>query len=67
MMAYLTALQLSDGLLVYAAGEDRPRRVAIPSADKHILIRTVNVAQEPANVLAQIAAIASLVRSIVAS
>lgn len=66
MLAYLTALQLSDGLLVYAAGEDVPRTVTITFADKRILIRTVDVAQEPAIVLSQIASIATLIHSIAA-
>jgi hypothetical protein len=65
MFAYLTALQLPGGLRVDAAGEDSPRAVTIPLADKRVLIRTVDVAQRPANVLTQVAAIARLVRSIV--
>lgn len=66
MLAYLTALQLSDGLLVYAAGEDLPRAVTIPMANKRILVRTVDVAQEPTSVLAQVALVAKLIRSIAA-
>ena len=34
MLAYLTALQLEDGLLVYAAGEDVPHTITVPFADK---------------------------------
>lgn len=66
MLAYLTALQLPEGLLVYAAGEDSPRSVNIPFAGKRVLIRTIDVAQEPANVLTQVTAIARRVRSIAA-
>ena len=64
MLAYLTALQLTRGLLVYAAGEDVPRSITIPFADKHVLIRTIDVTQPPDNVLTQIAKLASLIRSI---
>jgi 5-methylcytosine-specific restriction enzyme subunit McrC len=67
MLAYLTALRLPDGLLVYAAGEDRPHAITIPFADKRILIRTVDVSQPPADVLAQVAQVASLIRSIAAN
>jgi len=66
MLAYLTALRLPSGLLVYAAGEDLPRTVTISFAGKRVLIQTVDIAQEPANVLMQVAAIARLVRSIAA-
>jgi 5-methylcytosine-specific restriction enzyme subunit McrC len=64
MLAYLTALQLTDGLLVYAAGEDMPHTITVPLADKRILVRTVDVSQEPHDVLAQIAKLAGLIRSI---
>jgi 5-methylcytosine-specific restriction enzyme subunit McrC len=66
MLAYLTALQLTDGLLVYAAGEDIPHTTTVPFADKRILIRTIDVSQEPHDVLAQIAKLAGLIRSIAA-
>ena len=66
MLAYLTALQLTRGLLVYAAGEDVPHSITIPFADKRILIRTIDVSQAPNNVLTQIAKLASLIRSITA-
>jgi 5-methylcytosine-specific restriction enzyme subunit McrC len=63
MLAYLTALQLTQGLLVYAAGEDVPRSITIPFADKRVLIRTIDVSQAPNNVLSQTAKLASLIRS----
>ena len=66
MLAYLTALQLTDGLLVYAAGEDVPHSITIPFADKRVLIQTIDVSQTPDNVLAQIAKLAHLIRSITA-
>jgi hypothetical protein len=60
----LGVVSASDGLLVYAAGEDLPRAVAIPFARKRILIGAVDVTREPASVLAQAAVVAGLVRSI---
>ena len=64
MLAYLTALQLTHGLLVYAAGEDVPHDITIPFAGKRVLIKTIDVSQPPDNVLTQIAKLASLIRSI---
>ena len=63
MLAYLTALQLADGLLVYAAGEDPPHTITVPFADKCVLVRTVDVGQAPAGVLTQIAELAARIRS----
>ena len=67
MLAYLTALQLGDGLLVYAAGEDVQRTLTIPLADKRLLVRTIDVSRAPADVLTQIAKLASLIRLIAAA
>jgi 5-methylcytosine-specific restriction enzyme subunit McrC len=64
MLAYLTALQLTRGLLVYAAGEDIPHSITIPFAGKSVLIRTIDISQPPNNVLTQIVKLASLIRSI---
>jgi 5-methylcytosine-specific restriction enzyme subunit McrC len=64
MLAYLTALQLADGLLVYAAGEDSPHTITVPFAGKRVLVRTVDVVQAPADVLAQVAKLADQIRSI---
>jgi 5-methylcytosine-specific restriction enzyme subunit McrC len=66
MLAYLTALQLTDGLLVYAAGEDLPHTITIPFADKRVQLRTIDVCQVPTNVLTQIAKLAGQIRSIAA-
>ena len=66
MLAYLTALQLTRGLLVYAAGEDVPHDISIPLAGKHILIRTIDISQAPNDILTQIADLAGLIRSITA-
>ncbi|MET3808620.1 5-methylcytosine-specific restriction enzyme subunit McrC [Nakamurella sp. UYEF19] len=64
MLAYLTALNLRDGLLVYAAGEDEKRDIVIESADKIVHVRTVEVARPPREVLAQVGLVAELIRSI---
>ncbi len=47
MLAYLTALQLTYGLLVYAAGQDLPHTITIPFADKRVLVQTIGVSQAP--------------------
>jgi 5-methylcytosine-specific restriction enzyme subunit McrC len=67
MLAYLTALRLTDGLLVYAAGEDLPRTITIPFADKRVRLRTIDVCQAPIDVLTQIAKLAGHIRSIAAA
>jgi 5-methylcytosine-specific restriction enzyme subunit McrC len=64
MLAYLTALRLADGLLVYAAGEDIPRTVTIPLADKRLLVVMIDVSQAPSDVLSQVVNLARLIRSI---
>ena len=66
MLAYLTALQLTRGLLVYAAGEDVPHDISITLAGKDILIRTIDISQAPNDILTQIADLAGLIRSITA-
>jgi 5-methylcytosine-specific restriction enzyme subunit McrC len=57
LLAYLTALDLSEGLLVYAAGQNVPHDVLIRHAGRRIHVRTVNVAQAPRDVLSDIAAL----------
>jgi 5-methylcytosine-specific restriction enzyme subunit McrC len=64
MLAYLTALELADGLLVYAAGEDVPHTITVPFAGKRVLVRTIDVSQPPPAVLTQVAKLAGLIRSI---
>lgn len=64
MLAYLTALQLREGVLVYAAGEDAPHTVTIRRADKRIQVRTVDIARPPADVLDQVRDLAGVIRAI---
>jgi hypothetical protein len=66
MLAYLTALQLGKGLLVYAAGEQIPHDITIPEADKRILVRAIDVARTPADVLTQVRNLADGIRLIAA-
>jgi 5-methylcytosine-specific restriction enzyme subunit McrC len=66
MLAYLTALELADGLLIYAVGEDVPHTITVPFADKRVLVRTIDVTQAPHDVLKQIAQLAGQIRSIAA-
>jgi 5-methylcytosine-specific restriction enzyme subunit McrC len=62
MLAYLTALHLDEGLLVYAAGEDVPHTVTVAQAGKRVHVRTVDVARRPAEVLACVSELVHLVR-----
>ncbi|MGO9082029.1 MAG: 5-methylcytosine restriction system specificity protein McrC [Streptosporangiaceae bacterium] len=64
MLACLTALQLGEGLLIYAAGEETPHDITIRHVGKRIHVRTVNVAREPADILSQIGELAAGIRAI---
>lgn len=66
MLAYLTALQLGEGLLIYAAGEEIPHNITIPNAGKLIQVRTIDVARSPGDILIQIRDLANGIRSIAA-
>ncbi len=64
MLAYLTALDQPEGLLVYAAGEDVPHDVNIDAAGKRIHVRTLDVARAPSAVLTDIKHLAGLVHQL---
>lgn len=64
MLAYLTALDLNEGLLFYAKGEDQNRDVNIHSAQKRIHVRTVDVSRDPLKVLQDVEGLASLVKTL---
>lgn len=66
MLAYLTALRLDDGLLVYARDEGLPADVTVEAVVKRVHVRDVDVAQPPALVLAQVAGIARLIERLAA-
>jgi 5-methylcytosine-specific restriction enzyme subunit McrC len=62
MLAYLTALRLDQGLLIYAAGEDLDHHITVPFADKRIHIKTVVISKPPNKVLEQTGALSEFVR-----
>ncbi len=64
MLAYLTALHLREGMLVYAAGEDVSHALNIDAAGKRIHIRTIDVAQSPGSILSDIKELARLVQQL---
>lgn len=64
MLAYLTALNLAEGLLVYAAGEAAPQDVHIDAAGKRIHIRTLDIAQTPTAIISDVKELAALVRQL---
>jgi 5-methylcytosine-specific restriction enzyme subunit McrC len=66
MLAYLTALQLDEGLLIYAAGEEIPHDVSVQYANKRIQIRIIDVTRPPADALAQIGELAEDISRIAA-
>ena len=64
LLAYLTALQLNDGLLVYATGEAIPGTVTVRFAGKRVHVRTVDVSRSPTEVLAKVRDLAQLIRRV---
>lgn len=67
MFAYLTALQLPEGLLIYAPGEDIPPDVVIEQAAKRIQVQTVDVSKPPDQILEQVEELAKRARHIASS
>jgi 5-methylcytosine-specific restriction enzyme subunit McrC len=66
MLAYLTALQLPEGLLIYAAGEDVPPDLVIEQASKRVHMRTLDVSRPPAQLIHDVRSLARLVREVAA-
>jgi len=64
LLAYTTALNLRDGLLVYAAGEHPGGSHAVTHADKRLHITTLDLAGSPAYVLARIASLGDRIRDL---
>ncbi len=62
LLAYTTATKLSQGLVIYAAGEEVQRTYAVPLAGKRLEVRTLDLDQSPEDVLAQIEEVAARVR-----
>lgn len=67
MLAYLTALQLPEGLLIYAAGEDVPPDLVIEQASKRVHMRALDVSRPPAQLLYDVRSLARLVREMAAT
>lgn len=66
LLAYTTALQLDDGLLIYAAGEHDTGTHTVRHAGKRLHVVALNLAGPPAEVLDQIQQLASSIRSLAA-
>lgn len=62
LLAYTTATGLPGGLLVYAAGEDKPVNHTVRHAGKALEIVTLDLAGDPSDVLLQIEDLAAKVR-----
>ncbi|WP_166605451.1 5-methylcytosine restriction system specificity protein McrC [Kineococcus siccus] len=62
MLAYLTAHDLDEGLLIYAAGEADVGDVRIAAAGKTVRVRTLDVAVRPGALLEAVAVLAQAVR-----
>lgn len=62
MLAYLTRLELQDGLLVYAKGEREPVDIHVRGVAKQVLVRTLDLSAEPGQILSQVRTVAGLVR-----
>ena len=62
MLAYTTALDLPDGLLIYAAGEYPAGTHTVTHAGKRLRVVTLDLAGEPATVLSEIERLAHRVR-----
>ena len=65
LLAYTTALDLPDGLLIYAAGEYPAGTHTVTHAGKRLHVVTLDLAGEPATVLSEIERLAHRVRRLV--
>ncbi len=62
LLAYTVALGLPRGLLVYGAGVETPVTHEVLQAGKQLLVRTLDVAQDPATILENVQDLAAEVR-----
>jgi 5-methylcytosine-specific restriction enzyme subunit McrC len=62
LLSYLTATDLSSGLLIYAKGEAEPITHRVVYSDKVLEIRTLDFACSPDELLDQISALAARIR-----
>jgi 5-methylcytosine-specific restriction enzyme subunit McrC len=63
LLAYCTALRLSEGHLVYAHGEATPTTYVIGAAATRIIVATVNLDQPPSPLLADLDRLATRIAS----
>ena len=61
--AYTIATGLDQGLLIYAAGEGEPHTHQVVNIGKRLEVAWLDISGSPSDVLAQVAAVAELVRS----
>jgi 5-methylcytosine-specific restriction enzyme subunit McrC len=59
LLAYTTATGLPTGMLIYAAGEEPQQTYTISQAGKTLDVRTLNLNQEPDDVLADVRRLAT--------
>jgi 5-methylcytosine-specific restriction enzyme subunit McrC len=64
LLAYTVAAGLRRGLLVYAAGEAQQVAHKISALEKELLIRTIDLSGSPSEILRQIDAVATMVKSL---
>ena len=64
LLAYTTAIDLREGLLVYAAGEATPTNHDITHTNKRLRVRVLDIASDPHNVLADIRSIADEIKEL---
>ena len=62
MLAYCTATDLPSGMLVYAAGEDKPREYKIKHAGKTIEVASLDLSGTPENILGEVRRLADRVK-----
>lgn len=62
LLAYTIALDLPRGLLVYGAGVETPVTHEVLQAGKQLLVRTLDVAQDPETILENVRELAAEVR-----
>lgn len=62
LLAYTTALDLPDGLLIYAAGEYPAGTHTVSHAGKRLHVTTLDLAGDPPEVLSEIALLADRIR-----
>ena len=63
LLAYATALDLPGGILIYAKGERDPAAYGVRNAGKQLEVFALDLAGEPAELLAQISALGDRVRA----